>query len=208
MLGKAEIENLLRDMAAGIQEARKELNHLDNEIGDGDHGTNMDRGFQMVVRRLPEIMQHDDLGQILHEVGMTLLSTIGGSAGPLYGKLFMQAGQACRGCRELDAQRLALALQAAAMGVSQTGMAVEGDKTMLDALYPACRALQKGLTEGKTPPEAVADAVAAAEAGVEYTKTIVANKGRASYLGERSLGHADPGAVSSCLLMKSLQRIL
>lgn len=208
MIGKSEIESVLRNMAAGIHEARTELNHLDNEIGDGDHGTNMDRGFQMIVKRLPELMQHDDLGKIFHEAGMVLLSTIGGSAGPLYSKLFLQAGQVCQGCREIEEKRLSIALQAAAMGASQIGMSTEGDKTMLDALFPACRALQKGLEENKPLPEALADAVEAAQAGVEYTKTIVANKGRASYLGKRSLGHADPGAVSSCLLLKSLQHSL
>ena len=203
MIGKAELEKMLLAMAEDIHEGKAELSRLDSN---GNHGTNMDRGFQAVVRKMPELMQKDDLGEILHDVGMILIGSVGGSSGPLFGTMFLRAGMVCKGHDTIDAQTFALSCQAAELGVAEVGMSAEGDKTLLDALCPAHRALQQSLTEGKSLAEALAAAVEAAEKGVEYTKTIVANKGRASYLGERSLGHPDPGAVSMLLMLKATLR--
>ena len=208
MIDKQAIGRMLTAMAEEMHAARHELTELDNIIGDGDHGTNMDRGFQAVLKQLPKLLEQDDVGAILHNAGMTLMNTIGGSAGPVYGTLFMWAGMTCRGASEIDAQVFAGALESGAYGVAEIGGAHEGDKTMLDALFPACRAMKESLQKGESLPEALAAAVQAAEQGVEYTKLIVANRGRASYIGERSLGHQDPGATSMMLLLRAAQRTL
>ncbi len=208
MIDKQAIGRMLTAMAEEMHTARHELTELDNAIGDGDHGTNMDRGFQAVMKQLPKLLEQDDVGAILHNAGMTLMNTIGGSAGPVYGTLFMWAGMTCRGASEIDAQVFAGALESGAYGVAEIGGAHEGDKTMLDALFPACRALKESLQKGEAFPEALAAAVQAAGMGVEYTKLIVANRGRASYIGERSLGHQDPGATSMMLLLRAAQRTL
>lgn len=208
MIDKQAIGRMLTAMAEEMHTARHELTELDNAIGDGDHGTNMDRGFQAVMKQLPKLLEQDDVGAILHNAGMTLMNTIGGSAGPVYGTLFMWAGMTCRGASEIDAQVFAGALESGAYGVAEIGGAHEGDKTMLDALFPACRALKESLQKGEALTDALAAAVQAAEQGVEYTKHIVANRGRASYIGERSLGHQDPGATSMMLLLRAAQRTL
>lgn len=208
MIDKQAIGRMLTAMAEEMHTARHELTELDNAIGDGDHGTNMDRGFQAVMKQLPKLLEQDDVGAILHNAGMTLMNTIGGSAGPVYGTLFMWAGMTCRGASEIDAQVFAGALESGAYGVAEIGGAHEGDKTMLDALFPACRALKESLQKGEALTDALAAAVQAAEQGVEYTKLIVANRGRASYIGERSLGHQDPGATSMMLLLRAAQRTL
>jgi len=208
MIDKQDIGRMLTAMAEDLNAARHELTELDNIIGDGDHGTNMDRGFQAVMKELPELLQHDDVGAILHHAGMTLMNTIGGSAGPLYGTLFMWAGMTCRGAVEVDALTFAGALESGAYGIAEIGGAHEGDKTMLDALFPACRALRESLNKGAALTEALAAAAQAAEQGVDYTKTIVANKGRASYISKRSLGHQDPGATSVLILLRAMQRSL
>lgn len=208
MIDKQAIGRMLTAMAEEMHTARHELTELDNAIGDGDHGTNMDRGFQAVMKQLPKLLEQDDVGAILHNAGMTLMNTIGGSAGPVYGTLFMWAGMTCRGASEIDAQVFAGALESGAYGVAEIGGAHEGDKTMLDALFPACRALKESLQKGEDLTDALAAAVQAAEQGVEYTKHIVANRGRASYIGERSLGHQDPGATSMMLLLRAAQRTL
>ena len=135
---------------------------------------------------------------------MQLVSTVGGASGPLYGTAFMKAGMACKGLTELDGPAFVKAMEAAVDGIKMRGKATEGEKTMLDALCPALKALQDDVAAGKSLKEALADAASAAEKGVEYTKTIIATKGRASYLGERSVGHQDPGATSALYLLQVL----
>lgn len=203
-------ENFLKIISAIAKkiEAEKDfLTQLDNEIGDGDHGINLARGFKSVEEKLPSLADKD-IGAILKGVGTQLVSTVGGASGPLYGTAFMKAGNACKGKTELTAEEFAAAVEAAVNGIKMRGKAVEGEKTMLDALCPAYKVLKDGIDSGKNLVDALADAVAAAAAGVEYTKTIIATKGRASYLKERSLGHQDPGATSSLFMLQTALEIL
>lgn len=201
MISRDKLLKILEDIAAKIKEQRQFLTDLDAAIGDGDHGINMNRGFEAVLSKLPGISSKD-IGTILKNVGMTLVSTVGGASGPLYGTAFMKAGQALGEKMEIDAQDLKLALEAALEGIKMRGKAQAGEKTMIDAIEPALNAFTGALEENMTMKEAMNRAVKAAEQGVEYTKTIVATKGRASYLGERSIGHQDPGATSSYLILQ------
>ncbi|MBE6100849.1 MAG: dihydroxyacetone kinase subunit L [Selenomonas ruminantium] len=198
---------ILANMAEKIQEQKDFLTELDNEIGDGDHGINMARGFAAVKEKLPA-MADKDVGAILKEVGMTLVSTVGGASGPLYGTAFMKAGMACKGMAEISGEDMLKALSAAIAGIKQRGKSEEGEKTMLDALCPAERALSEALEGGAALKDALGKAVDAAEAGLLHTRDIIATKGRASYLGERSLGHQDPGAASSLLMLQVLEAAL
>lgn len=190
-------------MAKKIEAEKEYLTELDNEIGDGDHGINLARGFEAVEKKLPSLAG-GDIGALLKGVGMQLVSTVGGASGPLYGTAFMKAGMACKGLTEIDGPAFVKAMEAAVDGIKMRGKATEGEKTMLDALCPALKVLQDDVAAGKSLKEALQDAAQAAEKGVEYTKTIIATKGRASYLGERSLGHQDPGATSSLYLLQVL----
>lgn len=194
---------IIEGMAKKIEAEKDYLTQLDNEIGDGDHGINLARGFEAVEKKLPSLAG-GDIGTLLKGVGMQLVSTVGGASGPLYGTAFMKAGMACKGLTELDGPQFVKALEAAVDGIKMRGKATEGEKTMLDALCPALKVMQEEVAAGKSLKEALQDAAAAAEKGVEYTKTIIATKGRASYLGERSLGHQDPGATSSLYLLQVL----
>lgn len=179
---------IVEGMAKKIEAEKEYLTELDNEIGDGDHGINLARGFEAVEKKLPSLAG-GDIGALLKGVGMQLVSTVGGASGPLYGTAFMKAGMACKGLTEIDGPAFVKAMEAAVDGIKMRGKATEGEKTMLDALCPALKVLQDDVTAGKSLKEALQDAAQAAEKGVEYTKTIIATKGRASYLGERSLGH-------------------
>ena len=194
---------IVEGMAKKIEAEKDYLTQLDNEIGDGDHGINLARGFEAVEKKLPSLAG-GDIGALLKGVGMQLVSTVGGASGPLYGTAFMKAGMACKGLTELDGPAFVKAMEAAVDGIKMRGKATEGEKTMLDALCPALKVMQDEVAAGKSLKEALQDAAAAAEKGVEYTKTIIATKGRASYLGERSLGHQDPGATSSLYLLQVL----
>ena len=194
---------IIEGMAKKIEAEKDYLTQLDNEIGDGDHGINLARGFEAVEKKLPSLAG-GDIGALLKGVGMQLVSTVGGASGPLYGTAFMKAGMACKGLTELDGPAFIKAMEAAVDGIKMRGKATEGEKTMLDALCPALKVIQDEVAAGKLLKEALQDAAAAAEKGVEYTKTIIATKGRASYLGERSLGHQDPGATSSLYLLQVL----
>lgn len=194
---------IIEGMAKKIEAEKDYLTQLDNEIGDGDHGINLARGFEAVEKKLPSLAG-GDIGVLLKGVGMQLVSTVGGASGPLYGTAFMKAGMACKGLTELDGPAFIKAMEAAVDGIKMRGKATEGEKTMLDALCPALKVMQDEVAAGKSLKEALQDAAAAAEKGVEYTKTIIATKGRASYLGERSLGHQDPGATSSLYLLQVL----
>ena len=202
-LDTKQMAAIVEGMAKKIEAEKEYLTELDNEIGDGDHGINLARGFEAVEKKLPSLAG-GDIGALLKGVGMQLVSTVGGASGPLYGTAFMKAGMACKGLTELDGPAFVKAMEAAVDGIKMRGKATEGEKTMLDALCPALKVMQDEVAAGKSLKEALQDAAAAAEKGVEYTKTIIATKGRASYLGERSLGHQDPGATSSLYLLQVL----
>ena len=202
-LDTKQMAAIIEGMAKKIEAEKDYLTQLDNEIGDGDHGINLARGFEAVEKKLPSLAG-GDIGALLKGVGMQLVSTVGGASGPLYGTAFMKAGMACKGLTELDGPAFIKAMEAAVDGIKMRGKATEGEKTMLDALCPALKVMQDEVAAVKTLKEALQDAAAAAEKGVEYTKTIIATKGRASYLGERSLGHQDPGATSSLYLLQVL----
>jgi len=190
-------------IAAAVMRANKDyLTQLDAAIGDADHGTNMDRGFQAVAARLPGLGDKD-IGTVLKTVGMTLVSTVGGAGGPLYGTFFIQMATATTGKLELSLSDWVAALDAGVGGVAMRGKANLGDKTMLDALRPALEALQTAAAEGATLPQALQRSARAAEQGMLATVPLIARKGRASYLGERSAGHQDPGATSAHLLLKT-----
>jgi dihydroxyacetone kinase-like protein len=193
-------------VAESVKDRRDYLTQLDAAIGDGDHGVNMDRGFDAVGKALAA--QGDSLapGKLLTLAGKTLVSTVGGASGPLWGTAFRRAGRALGDREELDGQDLVVALQAALDGVVELGAAQPGDKTMVDALGPAIDALAASLDSGQSLEAALAAATEAAERGAKATVPLQARKGRASYLGERSIGHQDPGATSAALIMAALQR--
>lgn len=198
---------IIAAIAKRIETEKDFLTQLDNEIGDGDHGINLSRGFKAVEEKLPTFADKD-IGAILKGVGTILVSTVGGASGPLYGTAFMKAGNVAKGKTELTAKEFVAALEAAINGVKMRGKAVEGEKTMLDALCPAYNAIKFGIDGGKNLTDALADGVDAALKGVEYTKTIIATKGRASYLQERSIGHQDPGATSSLYMLQVTLEVL
>jgi phosphoenolpyruvate---glycerone phosphotransferase subunit DhaL len=186
-----------------IAEQRAYLTQLDTAIGDADHGTNMDRGMRAAVERVGAIEGDDDIGGAFKAVGMALVSKVGGAAGPLYGTLFLQMGNATAGASELDLAGWSDALAAGLKGVETRGKAEPGDKTMVDALMPAVEALQRAQNDGAELSAALEQSAEAARKGMEDTVPLVARKGRASYLGERSAGHQDPGATSSYLLVQT-----
>ena len=192
----------VRTYAERIAERKMELTELDSAIGDADHGINMDRGFQAVLGKL-EAHPAGDIGALFKMVGMTLVSTVGGSGGPLYGTLFLQLGTATAGKAALTAQDWQTALEAAVAGVIARGKAEPNDKTMVDALLPARDAFARTVAGGGSFAEALRAAAIGAEEGMRATIPLVARKGRASYLGERSAGHQDPGATSSQMLMQA-----
>lgn len=179
------------------------LTELDSAIGDADHGANMARGMNAVMDKLAAGTPAT-ADQLLKTTGMTLVSSVGGASGPLYGTFFLRAGTAAGAVTELDAAGLGAALRAAVGGIVDRGKAELGDKTMFDALEPAVEAYDQAVTDGATVADAAAAASRAADAGRDATFPLVARKGRASYLGERSAGHLDPGAASSALLMQAL----
>jgi dihydroxyacetone kinase-like protein len=199
----AAIRAWLRTYAEEIAAHRDQLTRLDSAIGDGDHGANMDRGMKKAVERLDGLGDSEDIGATLKAVGMALVSSVGGAAGPLYGTLFMQMGTKTAGASELDLQAWAEAVEAGVRGVQARGKAEPGDKTMVDALLPGTEVLKQAAADGADLSDALQRAAAAAQEGMERTIPLVARKGRASYLGERSAGHQDPGATSSHLLLKA-----
>lgn len=188
-------------VASMISENSTYLTELDSAIGDADHGANMDRGFKAVLNKMPEISDKD-IGTVFKTVGMTLLSTVGGAGGPLYGTFFLQAGMKTTGKMELTLADWTAVLEAALSGIIMRGKAELGDKTMVDALTPAVNALKQALQENQPINKALELSAEAARQGMEATVPLVARKGRASYLGERSAGHQDPGATSSYLILK------
>ena len=204
---KEQVVRWLESTAAVLAANKGYLTELDSAIGDADHGTNMDRGFTKVMEKLPTVADKD-IGNILKTVGMTLISSVGGASGPLYGTFYMRGGMAADAKEELDGDDLVNVLQGAVDGIIQRGRAQPGDKTMVDALLPALAALKQAVADGQDVRAAVAAAVAAAEQGMKDTIPLQARKGRASYLGERSIGHQDPGATSSHLILNALLGVL
>ena len=192
----------VRAYASTIAENREQLTKLDSAIGDADHGINMDRGMKAALAKL-DGLEGGDVGSLLKTIGMALVSTVGGAGGPLYGTLFLQMGTATAGKSELEPDDWRAALEAGLTGVQLRGKAEPGDKTMVDALMPGKDALARALAEGAGFAEALRRSATAAEEGMQATVPLVARKGRASYLGERSAGHQDPGATSSYLLLKT-----
>jgi dihydroxyacetone kinase-like protein len=193
-------------IAESVKDRRDYLTQLDAAIGDGDHGVNMDRGFEAVGKALAGQDGSLPPGKLLTVAGKTLVSTVGGASGPLWGTAFRRAGRALGDREELDGRDLVVALRAALDGVVELGAAQPGDKTMVDALGPAVDALESALDAGEPLEAALAAATEAAETGAKATVPLQARKGRASYLGERSIGHQDPGATSAALIMAALQR--
>jgi phosphoenolpyruvate---glycerone phosphotransferase subunit DhaL len=198
----------VRSAAAVVEEHAAELTKLDSAIGDGDHGTNMNRGFKAAVQRLDALEGDQDFGAVFKAVGMALIGKVGGASGPLYGSLFLGMGKELGDSDQVEDQRLAAALRAGYDSVVARGKAQLEDKTMLDAWHPALAALDAALAEGKELGPALDDATAAAEAGMKATIPLIARKGRASYLGERSRDHQDPGATSTWLLLRTLSDVV
>jgi dihydroxyacetone kinase-like protein len=207
MLDTAKAAEIIRAIAARMEAEKDFLTQLDNEIGDGDHGINLARGFKSVLEKLPEL-EGGDIGALLKGTGMQLVSNVGGASGPLYGTAFMKAGNALKGKTEATAAEFAVAMEAAIGGIKMRGKSEEGEKTMLDALCPAYKALSEAIDGGDELKDALSKAIEAAAKGVEYTKTIIATKGRASYLGERSIGHQDPGATSALYMLQEIEKCL
>lgn len=195
-----QLTDWVRRFAVAVHEHRDELTRLDAAIGDADHGINLDRGMTAVVAALDAEPQ-PTAAALFKKVGMTLVSTVGGASGPLYGTFFLRVATASGEVTELDGPAFAKALRAGLEGVVARGKAEAGDKTMFDALAPAVDALDAALADGDPLGESLRTATAAAEAGRDATIPLVARKGRASYLGERSVGHQDPGATSVTMLV-------
>ena len=193
--------------AAGVIEANRDhLTQLDAAIGDADHGVNLDRGFTAVLGALEAGgAKTGTPGAIMTVTGNTLISKVGGASGPLYGTAFRRAGKALGDAADVDLPALSAALDAALAGVQQLGAAREGDKTMVDALASATRAFSKAIAEGASQDDALSVLAEAASAGATATISMQALKGRASYLGPRSVGHEDPGAASTALILAALR---
>jgi dihydroxyacetone kinase, phosphoprotein-dependent, L subunit len=202
-LNASDVRYVIDKIGAVIEENKDYLTELDSAIGDADHGINMNKGFQAVTLKLKST-DSDDIGNILKAVGMALVSNVGGASGPLYGTAFMKAGAYAAGKKEININDFVSMMDVAIEGIKMRGRAEAGDKTMLDALEPAAASLKNALQEGKTPLEALSAAKESAKSGAEKTKEIAARKGRASYLGERSIGHQDAGATSSYLMLNCI----
>ena len=204
----SRIKDAFDAVAAAIMEQKDYLTRLDAAIGDGDHGLNMARGFKAADEDL-EAMDDTTLpGPVLQAIGMALINNVGGAAGPLYGTGFIRAARLCDENTRLNIATIDQLLGAAIQGIQERGRAVRGEKTMLDVLIPIHECFQPKNAEGKTLFQCMADASRAAREGVAYTKTIAATKGRASLVGERSIGYEDPGAVSSMIMFRAFYSFL
>jgi dihydroxyacetone kinase-like protein len=201
-VGKQEVLKWVEVLQQVYAANRQWLTELDSAIGDADHGINMDRGFTAVKA---ELAAHapSDIGSIFQNVATTLIRHVGGAAGPLYGTFFLRAAAACAGKTEIEAADVLALFQAGIEGVGQRGKAVAGDKTMMDALLPALDAMRKAIEDGGSLAAILDEGAAAAQAGMLATIPMQARKGRASYLGARSIGHQDAGATSSYLLLRA-----
>ncbi|MEY8000298.1 dihydroxyacetone kinase subunit DhaL [Clostridium sp. Mt-5] len=195
-----QVKEIINAIAVVIGENKDYLTKLDAAIGDGDHGLNLDRGFEAVRKKLKNEGE-SDIGNILKDVGMTLVSNVGGASGPLYGTAFMKAAVTVKGKNTVDINDFFKMLQEALAGIKMRGKAELGDKTMIDSIEPAVNSLKNSLDKRLNDVEALKNVRDEALKGVNNTKNISARKGRASYLGERSIGHQDPGATSSYLIL-------
>ncbi|WP_288777756.1 dihydroxyacetone kinase subunit DhaL [uncultured Mitsuokella sp.] len=202
------IKDALDAVAAAIIAQKDYLTDLDRQIADGDHGINMTRGFQAAMDAVEEMDDTTKPGPVLETIGKAFIHNVGGAAGPLYGTGFIKATAVCDENTKLNVASFEKLLGAAIAGIEKRGHAKKGDKTMLDALIPIHACFLPENAEGKTLFEVLQDASHAAKEGVDYTKTIAARRGRASLVGERSIGHEDPGAVSSMLMYRALYNFL
>ena len=202
------IKDALDAVAAAIIAQKDYLTDLDRQIADGDHGINMTRGFQAAMDAVEEMDDTTKPGPVLETIGKAFIHNVGGAAGPLYGTGFIKAAAVCDEDTNLNVASFEKLLGAAIAGIEKRGHAKKGDKTMLDALIPIHACFLPENAEGKTLFEVLQDASHAAKEGVDYTKTIAARRGRASLVGERSIGHEDPGAVSSMLMYRALYNFL
>ncbi|HFF9519372.1 TPA: dihydroxyacetone kinase subunit DhaL [Serratia marcescens] len=205
-LTKQQVVDWLMRCGEVFSRERDFLTRLDTEIGDADHGLNMNRGFNKVVEKLPSVADKD-IGFILKNTGMTLLSSVGGASGPLFGTFFIRAAQAANAKQSLDLAELHQMMQEGVEGVVMRGKAEPGDKTMCDVWWPVVESLGQSAQQNLSVAEALQRAADSAERAVGSTITMQARKGRASYLGERSIGHQDPGATSVMLMMKTLAEV-
>lgn len=201
MADTKKVIEIIKAMGAKIDEEKDFLTKLDQPIGDSDHGINMARGFGEVEKKLPTL-EDKDIGTVLKNVGMTLVSTVGGSAGPLYGTAFMKAGMAAAGKSEISIDEFLQIMEVAVEGVGQRGKSTTEEKTMLDAMVPSLEAMKSEAENTQNAKQVVEAGVKAAWAGVEHTKDLIATKGRASYVGERAIGHQDPGATSYSYMLE------
>ena len=206
MADTSKVLEIIKKIIADVDEQKLFLTELDNVIGDGDHGINLARGFD-AVDAVMGTFEGKDIGAIMKAIGMKLVSTVGGASGPLYGTAFMKDGAYLNGKTEMNMDDFIGMLEVAIDGIMKRGKAVKGEKTMLDAMIPALDAMKESYGADGDAKKALEAGVAAAEEGIEYTKTIIATKGRASYLGERSIGHQDPGATSFTLMLKAVQAL-
>lgn len=202
------IKDALDAVAAATIAQKDYLTDLDRQIADGDHGINMTRGFQAAMDAVEEMDDTTKPGPVLETIGKAFIHNVGGAAGPLYGTGFIKATAVCDENTKLNVASFEKLLGAAIAGIEKRGHAKKGDKTMLDALIPIHACFLPENAEGKTLFEVLQDASHAAKEGVDYTKTIAARRGRASLVGERSIGHEDPGAVSSMLMYRALYNFL
>lgn len=195
---------VIHKIAEKIEAEKDFLTELDSPIGDSDHGINLARGFKEVEKKI-DALAGKEPSEVLKTVGMTLVSTVGGSSGPLYGTGFMKLGMALKGKEEIVMADFLTGFEQAVEGIKVRGKAVRGEKTMLDAMIPALEAMKAQQDAGAAAKQVFAAGVEAAKEGVEYTKTIIATKGRASYVGERSIGHQDPGATSITMVLEVVE---
>lgn len=207
MLDSKVLITILSEMADVMKENRSYLTDLDQAIGDGDHGINLDRGFSALKESLPNL-ENKDCAAILNSAAMTFISKVGGASGPLYGTAFMRAGKEIAGKDKLTGQDAINMFDAAIQGIISRGKAAQGDKTMLDTLIPAFDAFKAAIENGEDFNSVSEKTLKAGQDGLDYTKTIAARKGRANYLGDRSIGHKDPGAASSYLMLEVIANVL
>lgn len=200
-----KVKTILLSISKKINEEKDYLTQLDNDIADGDHGVNLARGFLAVEQMLSE-SNDTDLSLIFKNIGMKLVSTVGGAAGPLFGTAFLRMANVVNGKQDMSMEDFVTCLEAAIEGVKFRGKAIQGEKTMLDAMIPAYEEIKKTYAETNNDKLALENGVKAAWQGVEYTKTIIATKGRASYIGERSIGHQDPGATSFTYILETIYK--
>ncbi|MBW6411102.1 dihydroxyacetone kinase subunit DhaL [Clostridium weizhouense] len=203
MVTVKEVKDILIEIEKIIEENKLYLSELDAAIGDGDHGLNMSKGFKAVIEKVKDLPD-DDLGNILKNSGMALVSNVGGASGPLYGTAFMKAAMVVNKKNEMDINDFIKVLEEALGGIKMRGKGQEGEKTMIDTLSPSIEAAKKSIEENKSVKEVLLEIKEAAKKGMEHTKDIIATKGRASYVGERSIGHIDAGATSMYLILNTI----